>query len=177
MQRLKGLKAGAVAVASGMAPRKPTPGPEPGRGTVTRLERSVSERSAVLTSACFTRKRSRTTRGGRRTPLREMYPQRTPIVSSSIVARRVTNLLTRCAPSPAALLLGPEARAQELMKGRLRLPTHQSLEFLFAAATNSSVNFVNWDANVFASRTAIASRLSMAVTERMSAPAEGSTAV
>ena len=35
------------------------------------------------------------------------------------------------------------------MKGRPRLPTHQSLELLFAAATNSSVNFETWDANVF----------------------------
>jgi len=61
-----------------------------------------------------------------------------------------------------------------------RLPTHQPLELLFAAVflrTNSSVNFVNWDAKVFASRTDIASRLSVAVTERKSASAEGATAV
>jgi hypothetical protein len=106
-----------------------------------------------------------------------MYTRRTPVVSSSIVLGRVTNLLSRGAPSPVALLLGPEACAQGLMKSRTRLPTPQSLELLFAAVTNSSANFVSWDANVFASRTAIASRLSMAVTERRSAPAEGATAV
>ena len=116
-------------------------------------------------------------RSGRRAPLREMYTRRTPIASSSIVVGRVTNLLSRCASSPVALLLGPETCAQGLMKGRPRLPTHQSLELLFAAATNSSVNFETWDANVFASRTAIASRLSMAVTERKSASAEAATAI
>jgi hypothetical protein len=61
-----------------------------------------------------------------------------------------------------------------------RLPTHQPSGLLFAAVflrTNSAVNFVNWDAKVFASRTAIASRLSVAVTERKSASADGATAV
>lgn len=113
---------------------------------------------------------------GRKAPLREMYPRRTPIVSSSIVARRVTNLLTAAPPLPSPYFLGLST-CPGLMEGRPRLPTYQSLELLFAAVTNSSVNFVNWEANVFASRTAIASRLSTAVTKRMSAPAEGSTAV